>query len=389
MKSRFTSVIMFLIIITIMVAMFLLGYITYNQLSKRFNSDTSETVEQAELFKTTETETETEIPDTIEKNIEVPKVRSASNPLTELEQSNKNNSKDTDVNYDNITVNKYFYNQLNQYSQNMYKALESNKENMKSGNYRINLGSTFTDVLSNSNGQEILGDYYQSAIEAYIYDNPDVFYLNPSKMYLNIETTTRGSKKTYNTFIDCGEDGNYFIDEFSSKAEVENAIQKLEYIKNRIVSQKTSNTYNNIKMVHDYLVDNISYDSSVSKGNIYNIYGALVNNECVCEGYAKSFKYLLDGLGIESTIVIGKATNSSGISENHAWNYVRVGNNWYAIDCTWDDPIIIGGGYAGSDIKYKYFLKGSSTMNLDHFPSGSFTERGITFEYPSLSNSAY
>ena len=105
MKSRFTSVIMFLIIITIMVAMFLLGYITYNQLSKRFNSDTSETVEQAELFKTTETETETEIPDTIEKNIEVPKVRSASNPLTELEQSNKNNSKDTDVNYDNITVN--------------------------------------------------------------------------------------------------------------------------------------------------------------------------------------------------------------------------------------------------------------------------------------------
>ena len=38
------------------------------------------------------------------------------------------------------------------------------------------------------NGQEILGQYYQSAIESYTYDNPDTFYLSPSKMFLNMET---------------------------------------------------------------------------------------------------------------------------------------------------------------------------------------------------------
>ena len=36
------------------------------------------------------------------------------------------------------------------------------------------------------NGEELLGYYYQSAIEAYIYDNPDVFYIEFSKLYLNI-----------------------------------------------------------------------------------------------------------------------------------------------------------------------------------------------------------
>ena len=73
--------------------------------------------------------------------------------------------------------------------------MNSNKENMKSGNYEINLGTQFSDLLSKSNGEELLGEYYQSAIEAYSYDNPDVFYIEFGNLYLNIETTTRGSKK--------------------------------------------------------------------------------------------------------------------------------------------------------------------------------------------------
>ena len=60
---------------------------------------------------------------------------------------------------------------------------------MKEGTYKINLGTSFSNILSKQNGQEELGKYYQSAIEAYTYDNPDVFYLSPNKMYLNIETT--------------------------------------------------------------------------------------------------------------------------------------------------------------------------------------------------------
>lgn len=142
-------------------------------------------------------------------------------------------------------------------------------------------------------------------------------------------------------------------------------------------------------MVHDYLVENIEYDTSLQEKNIYNIYGALINGKCVCEGYARAFKYLLDGLGIESTMVIGKGINSSGQSENHAWNYVKLENNWYAVDCTWDDPVIIGGGYIGNSSKYRYFLKGKEDMEKDHTTLGNFTQGGKKFEYPTLNNKSY
>ena len=127
----------------------------------------------------------------------------------------------------------------------------------------------------------------------------------------------------------------------------------------------------------------------MSQTNIYDIYGALVKKESVCEGYAKSFKYLMDSVEIPCVIVAGEGTNSEGSTENHAWNYVELDGKWYAIDCTWDDPIIIGGGKLSNSAKYKYFLKGESEFNQSHFPSGQFTENGKVFEYPSLSINNY
>ena len=92
---------------------------------------------------------------------------------------------------------------------------------------------------------------------------------------------------------------------------------------------------------------------------------------------------------IPCVIVAGEGTNSEGSTENHAWNYVELDGKWYAIDCTWDDPIIIGGGKLSNSAKYKYFLKGESEFNQSHFPSGQFTENGKVFEYPPLSINNY
>ncbi len=396
MKSKITSIIMFFIIIAIIGASILIGLIVWQEISYDLVAQTSEVSDVSEESEQIEFNG-SDLSDTIEKDIEVPEIRNNSNPLEELQESEETptiaQTVEPEVNYENenVKINKYFYKQLNRYSQLIYNAFETNKENMKSGTYKVNLGSSFSSILSKENGQEELGKYYQSAIEAYVYDNPEVFYLSPSKMYLNIETTTnrKTNEKSFNTYVDCGELPNYFIDEFSSKNQVEQAIQKVESVRNKIISRKTGDTYSDIKMVHNYLVDNVEYDSSVSKGNIYNIYGALANNVCVCEGYAKALKYLLDELGVESCLVMGKATNSEGDSENHAWNYVKLDNTWYGIDSTWDDPVIIGGGFATSDVKYRYFLKGSNTINKDHFPSGKFTENGQVFSYPNLSSKDY
>ncbi len=380
MKDKFTMLIMTFIVIAIFGVIGMFGVIIYNEINE---TDKSNALSEVAEFKTSSINTN----DTVEKNIETPKIIEK-NPLEELSKNNIENS-ENDVNYDNIVVNKYFYNQLESYSKTIYRAFESNKENMKEGTYKINLGTSFSNILSKQNGQEELGKYYQSAIEAYTYDNPDVFYLSPNKMYLNIETTTKGQNKTYNVYINNGEEANYLNEEFSNKQDINLELEKIEAIRKQIIHNKTGNDYEDIKMVHDYLVENIEYDTSLQEKNIYNIYGALINGKCVCEGYARAFKYLLDGLGIESTMVIGKGINSSGQSENHAWNYVKLENNWYAVDCTWDDPVIIGGGYIGNSSKYRYFLKGEEDMEKDHTTLGNFTQGGKEFEYPTLNNKSY
>ena len=164
---------------------------------------------------------------TIDKDIKVPEIIDDSfKGITDANLYQQETEEPEEVDYSNITINKYFYNQLDEYSKIIYKAFETNKENMKTGNYKIELGNSFSDLLSQSNGQDALGKYYQSAIEAYTYDNPDVFYLSPNKMYLNIETITRRNSVTYNVFINSGNQSNYLIDEFSSKSQIDNAIER-------------------------------------------------------------------------------------------------------------------------------------------------------------------
>ena len=78
------------------------------------------------------------------------------------------------------------------------------------------------------------------------------------------------------------------------------------------------------------------------------------------------------------------AVDEKGNVERHAWNYVYIKNNWYAVDTTWDDPIIVGIGKINESIKYKYFLKGKEDMDKDHTPNGQVTKDGFKFSYPEL-----
>ena len=372
--DKITSVILFLIIMGIFSVVIVFSIIAIQE----FSAEDEELafVENSRNITVSEEKT-------VEDDIQVPAI--VENPISSIEKNNNN----TNTDYSNVQVDKYFYNQLNGKSRIIYRAFESNKEQMKTGTYQIELGTSFSDILSQSNGQEKLGEYYQSAIEAYTYDNAEVFYLSPKKMYLNIETTTRGGVSTYDVYINSGNEANYLTEEFSSKAEVDQAIEQIEQIKNQILQNQTGNTYEDIKMIHDYIVEETAYDTTISRPNIYNIYGTLVSEVSVCEGYAKSFKYLMDSLGIPCVIVIGTATNSTGETENHAWNYVQIGETWYAVDSTWDDPVMIGGGTPSDRAKYQYFLKGQESMQADHFPDGEFTQGGNVYEFPNLSSSDY
>ena len=286
--------------------------------------------------------------------------------------------------------NKYLYRQLGENGKIIYEKLYENKENLKTGTYTIQFGNTFYDILSQENGSDKLQEEYQTAIEAFTYDNPDVFYIDVTKMYINIETIQKIFSTKYNVYINSAKDPTYLLDGFTSKEQIDQCESQVIAVKNQILNQIAGkNDIEKMRYIHDYLVDTIEYDQTFGEKNIYNIYGALVSKTCVCEGYAKASQYLLNEAGLENIIITGTATNSDGKTENHAWNYVNIDEKWYAIDTTWDDPIIVGGGKLTNTIRYRYFLKGSSTMNKNHFISTKFTSGGQDFEFPKLSITDY
>jgi len=285
---------------------------------------------------------------------------------------------------------RYLYNQLDKTAKAIYTKLYENKENLKTGTYKIDFGYAFQSLLVEEDGEVELKKQYQSAIEALVYENPDIFYLDVTKMYINIEKVTKITGVKYNVYIDNGNDITYLAEGFYSKEDVEEFETQIEQIKQRIIANiQGKSEYEKIKIIHDYLIDTIEYEQDLTQNNVYDIYGALVIKKCVCEGYAKAFQYLMNELGIENTIVIGTGTNSKNQTENHAWNYVNLGGQWYAVDVTWDDPILTGGAKLTNSARYEYFLKGSNTMNQNHFPSGKFTQAGETFQYPVLSLEDY
>lgn len=286
--------------------------------------------------------------------------------------------------------NKYLYSQLGENGKIIYEKLYENKENLKTGTYTIQFGNAFYDILSQENGSDKLQEEYQTAIEAFSYDNPDVFYIDVTKMYINIETIQKIFSTKYNVYINSAKDPTYLLDGFTSKEQIDQCESQVIAVKNQILNQIAGkNDIEKMRYIHDYLVDTIEYDQTFGEKNIYNIYGALVSKTCVCEGYAKASQYLLNEAGLENIIITGTATNSDGKTENHAWNYVNIDEKWYAIDTTWDDPIIVGGGKLTNTIRYRYFLKGSSTMNKNHFISTKFTSGGQDFEFPELSITDY
>lgn len=286
------------------------------------------------------------------------------------------------------TNNKFFYNQLNENAQEIYNAIEENLENMKSGDYKIKLSDNIAEVLYETNGEEVLDKNFQSAWDALIFDRPDVFYLDISQVSLMINKTTRGSNVKYALYLQPSTD-TYLEESFTSKEEVESAVNQVNTIKQAIISNLPSDDYSKILIVHDWLVENISYNLQESSANDYNIYGALVNKTAVCEGYAESLKFILDEIGIPCILVCGTATNSEGTTEQHEWNYVQLNGKWYAIDVTWDDPVATNGAYVSVSTKHKYFLKGANTMNENHFVSGQISEAGQQFALPELEQEDY
>lgn len=150
-----------------------------------------------------------------------------------------------------------------------------------------------------------------------------------------------------------------------SKSERDTMRAKLEKRVSEILAALPQNAsaYGLECAVHDLLCSSIEYDTN-HKLKLTS-YAALVEGRAVCEGYARATQLLLQKLSIPCILVNGIADG-----QGHMWNMVKLGNDWYHLDTTWDDVI-------GSD----YTVHGFFNMNDERVRS----ERTVDPDFSNLS----
>ena len=155
-----------------------------------------------------------------------------------------------------------------------------------------------------------------------------------------------------------------------------------------------------VRYVHEQITKSISYRyetqcTAEDAGYIRTAY-ALVTHKGVCEAYARSMQLVLNRLGIPCVLIHG--LQASGTAEAHMWNAVLIGDEWYAVDATWDDPV---GLDAGGNIKTAgkdgldgaemetYLLVGQDVVGADWRPSGYVSTGPMEFKYPDIALVSY
>lgn len=374
MRSSSEKKLIILIIIVVVLVLAIAGFILYAFLSNGNNSA------QNDMNFQMYNDTTSREPVVVGNNI-------TQNTVVAVENTD-NNQTQTPISGKTDTSN-YYYKQLSDTAKKIYDELKNHKEDMKSGTYEIDFGTEFNNILNTEDGEEILNEEYQSAWNAFSYDNVDLFYLDISKISMTIEARTEGGTTTYYVKIGPGDYSSYLNSTFANKQEIEDAEEYIIDIRRQVMD--ILGPYDNamkIKVVNEWMIDNLSYEDREGNNNKYNLYGAIVETKVVCEGYARMFKYIMNGLDIPSILVSGTATNSDGQTELHAWNYVELNGQWYAIDVTWNDPVVIGEGELTDSQKSKYLLKGKSFLN-DHEEDGMISENSMEFTFPTLNNADY
>ncbi len=108
--------------------------------------------------------------------------------------------------------------------------------------------------------------------------------------------------------------------------------------------------------IHDYLIyeyeyDYDSYTTETIPEDSYRSGGLLMNRTGVCQAYAYAFYYLMSKFDIECYV-------TASDTMNHAWNIVKIQDDYYHVDCTYDDPVTDRLGQVG----HNYFLLSDSAM---------------------------
>ncbi|SHJ62658.1 transglutaminase domain-containing protein [Pseudobutyrivibrio xylanivorans] len=266
--------------------------------------------------------------------------------------SGKNNTKtnpmlDEPVVVESVSYDRYAYQHIDEESKitydQIYNCITEYKE-------KITVTTKSSDVL-------------QRAYEAVMSDYGNLFWVSGYK---------------YNTYTS---DGNVVSIEFSPKytmskeqKDVYNA--SVEATADEWLSGISENAsdFDKALYVFETLIENVDYNTE-SKEN-QNILSVFLYRSTVCQGYADSAWYLLDKLGIKSTIITGTANG-----ESHAWNLVYLDGAYYYMDVTWgNSKYMDGNNDTAKRVNYAYLAMTTEEISQNHVIT-------VDFEVPEcLSN---
>lgn len=283
-------------------------------------------------------------------------------------------------------------NQLSGVAREIYDSLvKSYAMNKTAKGYSYTFKTPFTFDAEISDGSIIVNDELkeikleigyaiQAAMDSFLYDHPEVFWLKIIGSSYSISASGNSSDGYTGTISKISITPTEIYSGASSKISQYNTAVKSVLASVTV----TQSRYETLKNIHDYICNNAWYNP-VNEQRVHSSEPFFIGDGgIVCEGYAKTFKVLCDRLKIPCVLVTGYAGGA------HMWNYVQMDDDkWYLVDTTWDDQ--------QSKISDTYFLANSNTTGFDYVAiteerteKNDFSGTGIfSFTYPALSATAY
>lgn len=209
-------------------------------------------------------------------------------------------------------------------------------------------------------------DSIDRSYHAVLKDHPEIFWAhNREKIY---KTTYSDSDYCVFTPGYTYTDGE--IDEIQTA--MEQSFQEV-----RALIPEDAGDYEKVRIVYTYVIDHTQYQTGEDDQSIAGVFW---KKSAVCAGYAGAVQYLLERLDIPCIYVDG---STKGSTEGHAWDIVKIGQEYYYVDATnGDQPDFLNGDAAQLEehktILYDYLCPFPEEYEKTYTPSEELTVPACT-----------
>lgn len=209
-------------------------------------------------------------------------------------------------------------------------------------------------------------DSIDRSYHAVLKDHPEIFWVhNREKIY----------KTTYSDSDYCVFTPGYTYTD-SEIDEIQTAMEQ-SFQEVRALIPEDAGDYEKVRIVYTYVIDHTQYQTGEDDQSIAGVFW---KKSAVCAGYAGAVQYLLERLDIPCIYVDG---STKGSTEGHAWDIVKIGQEYYYVDATnGDQPDFLNGDAAQMEehktIIYDYLCPFPEEYEKTYTPSEELTVPACT-----------